>query len=447
VVGFAEDVAPEDFREGDEVFLLRDMTLIVGRSPGTMSRSGEIGDFDRLLSDGRLVLRSRDEEFVVDPGSALSGIRLEPGDSVRFDRNTWIAYEKVERPPSRQYLMNEVPDIGPEHFGGQEATVKKMLRALTGFMADPEKAKAYGHDGRTAILLEGPPGCGKTLLARVGMAYAQRVSGRRCTFSLVKPAEWESPFVGETQRNIRNAFRSMREAVGDGYGAMYLDELDAAGRMRGGLGGHHSDKFLAALLTEIEGFDGQANIALIGATNRADLLEPALEERFSQIRIHVARPDMRGARAIFGIHLPETIPVSPNGARAAATRNEIIDSAVSRLYGQCADNEISVIRFRDGKTRTVFAHELMSGRVIRQICRNAADAALERDIENAGTGLRVEDMDQAVNDAIARLSATISPYNVRAHLSDVPLDADVVAVEPVKRRAANPHRYFNVENN
>ena len=127
----------------------------------------------------------------------------------------------------------------------------------------------------------------------------------------------------------------------------------------------------------------------------------------------------------------------PRGGRLA-------QRAVSRLYSPNAENQLSVIKFRDGKTRTVTAGELMSGRTIEQICRAARQAAFLREVRSKDRGLRVEDIDQAVADAITRLSTLLSPHNVHAYISDLPQDVDVVAVEPVVRRVTHTHRYLNI---
>src|SRR5262249_29067655 len=149
----------------------------------------------------------------------------------------------------------------------------------------------------------------------------------------------------------------------DGFAVLFMDEVEAVGRIRGSAVGHHSDKFLAALLAELDGFSDRTGVAIIAATNRKDLIDPALLAPASDVEITVSRPDLEAARAIFGIHLPESLPFSPNGPLAADTRRAAIETAVSRFYSPNADNELCVLRFRDGKTRTVAGRELASGRV------------------------------------------------------------------------------------
>jgi len=444
VVNLAEGLEAEGFALGDEVFLNAEANLVIGKSAYGAQRVGETALFDRYTDDGRLVVRWRDEELIFDAAGQLDGVELDGGDQLRVDRSAWVAYEKIQRAAGRRYFLSEVPNATPDQVGGQRGPLRTLLSALTTVLVAPEKAKIYGLSGRQSILMVGPPGCGKTLMARVAAYEIARINGRQCRFAVVKPSEWEDPYVGVTQQNIRNCFQALREAAKEGYAILFLDEIESVGRIRGSVVGHHSDRFLAALLAEMDGFDGREGVAIICATNRKGLADPAFLERISDVEIEVNRPDMRGAREIFQIHLPESTPFSPNGKVASETRNEIVERAVSRLYTPNAENELCVIRFRDGKSRTVAAREMISGRTIEQICRAARQAAFLRDVEGGEAGLRVEDIDEAVCGALSRLSTTLSSGNARAYLGDLPQDIDVVAVEPIARRVGRSHRYLNV---
>lgn len=441
VVGLMEAVSLADLALGDEVYLSNDLTALAGKCEAGVLHVGETAAFDRRLADGRLVLRSRDEELVVDAAPCLAIDQLRPGDHVRFDRRTWIAYERLEQTAGRRFLLEEVPDVGVNQVGGQRRALAQLLSALTIRLVERKRAGEYGLTGRQAILLEGPPGCGKTLMARVAAAEVRRHSGRSCKFAVVKPAEWEDPYVGVTQQNIRNCFRMLREAAAEGFAVLFLDEIEAIGRHRGSAVGHHSDKFLAALLAEIDGFEDRTDVAIIAATNRKDLCDAALISRFD-VEITVPRPDMRGAREIFEIHLPASRPFSPNSDSATDTRRQIIERAVARLYSPNGDNEVCEIRFRDGSRRVVRGGELMSGRAIEQICREACQAAFLREVQSGQGGVRCEDMDEAVDATLERFSNMLTRYNAHAYLSDLPQDLDVVAVEPLRRRTRHLHRYL-----
>jgi SpoVK/Ycf46/Vps4 family AAA+-type ATPase len=261
---------------------------------------------------------------------------------------------------------------------------------------------------------------------------------------VVKPGEWEDPFVGVTQQKIRNCFDALRRASEMGMVLLFLDEIETIGRIRGGLAAHHADKFLGALLAEIDGFADRSNVAIITATNRKDLVDPALLERLSDVEISVRRPDMAGAREIFGIHLPKTIPYSSNGTTSGEARQQIIDAAVARFYSPNADNGLCQLRLRDGKTRTIVARELASGRCIEQVCRAARVQAYNRDASGGEAGLRLTDMESALSDAMEKLASTLTRANVHAYISDLPQDVDVVSVEPIIRKVQRSYRYLNL---
>lgn len=428
---------------GDEVLLSNQHNVVMARSPLGPSRFGETASFAHKTADGRLVLRARDEEMVVEPAAALMNCPLKEGDLVRWDKSTWLAQEKLDSSgEGHRYLLNDIETITTDRVGGQDHNLKTLLATLTTILMDPDKAKLYGLTGRRTCLMIGPPGSGKTLLARVVTSEIARMSGKKCRFGVVKPAEWEDPFVGVTERNIRDCFRALREAAQEGIAVLFLDEVETIGRIRGGAVNHHADRFLGALLAELDGFDSRSNVAIISASNRKDLIDPALLERLGETEIVVGRPDMKGAKAIFNIHLPSGVPFNPNHSYAKATRQQIIDTAVSMLYAPNAGNELSVLHFRDNSTRIVHARELVSGRLIEQICREACQLAFLRDVNGGPSGLTVPDMQEAVTSAIKKLSTTLSPHNVHAYLTDLSKDKDVVDIRPLVRKVDRPHRYL-----
>lgn len=444
VVGLADGITLDALTPGDDVFLGPELNVIMRKSPSSISQCGETACFERRISLDRLALQSRDEEIIVEIAESLRNVELQRGDLVRWNKNAWLAFEKIEREVGRQYLLDVVPDVGLDQVGGQDANLDLLRSALTMILIAPEKAGLYGLSGRQTLFMWGPPGCGKTLMAKVVLAELQRLTGRQCRFAVCKPAEWENAYVGKTQENIRHCFQALREAAEDGFAVLFLDEVETIGRIRGSAVGHHSDKFLGALLAEINGFTDRSGVAIVAASNRKDLIDPALLERLSDMEIHVTRPDLRGARAIFRIHLPEVLPYSPNGSAARATREEMIETAVSRLYSPNAENELCTLRFRDGKTRLVTAREMVSGRVIEQVCRAARQAAFLRDVRGGEPGLCVTDIEHAISQAMERLRSTLTVWNVHAYLSDLPQDIDVVSVDPVVRRVTRVHRYLNV---
>jgi proteasome-associated ATPase len=444
VVNLGPEIRIGDLRTGEQVFLNNELNLIAGVSPEGVPRCGELAMFDRRTGPGNLVVKWRDDELVLIPAYPLAGIELQPGDLVRFDRSVWMAWDKVENVPAKEFLLDEVPRLSREMLGGHDAAYEAVLTTLSAVIVKPQLAKRYRLNGRNSILLMGPPGCGKTHMTRIVVSEIARLSGRKARFGVIKPAGWESPYVGETQRAIRATFKSLREAARDGIAILFVDELESICRTRGHFANIHADKALAALLAELDGFEDRTDIAIIAATNRKDLLDPALLTRFAQ-EVEVPRPDQSAAKAILRIHLPQSLPFSPNGELAASTQEEIIETAVSLLYAPNADNALCRLRFRDGKERTVTARELMSGRFLTQVCDNACRQAFVRELRGGEAGVNVADMERAVTEGVQRLRTHLTPKNAHEHLADLPQDVDVVSVEPLVRKVANAKRYLNLD--
>jgi len=194
-------------------------------------------------------------------------------------------------------------------------------------------------------------------------------------------------------------------------------------------------------LTELEGFSQLKNIAIIAATNRRDLLDPALMSRMGT-QIHVRRPGLRSTRAILAEHLSDSLPYHPNGASASATRDEMIDAAVSRLFAANAGNELCTLKFNDGRTRLISAPDLVSGRLLNQICQAAKQAAFHREAAGGQGGIQVSDIDDAVGAALDQLATSLSPRNAHSHLDDLAADEVVVSVVPHVKRIPNRQRYL-----
>ncbi len=444
VVGVFDKVPVDSLTKGCEVLLNRELTAIVGLSPRPCRPTGQIATVVEATAHGNLIIKSQEMDVEVEMAASLKDVPIKAGDRVRWDSSACIAFERVEGSDASQYLLGEVPNVPLDAVGGQEENMAKLLGVLSAVLVEPQKAAEYGLSGRSSVLLVGKPGCGKTLMVRTAVSEIARRAGRTARFFAVKPSEWESCLVGNTEKNIRALFTTLRTSTQDGsLAVLFLDEVDGVGRVRGHAQGHYSDKALNALLAELDGFTGREGVAVVATTNRKDLIDSALLQRLSDHELHVRPPDMKGAKAIFSIHLRPSLPFSPNGTMASATRLELIETAVARIYNPNSPyTELCRLKFRDGKTRMVSARDFACGRLFEQICKAAKLSAYQREVRGGQRGLAVGDIEEAVASAMERLATNVTIHNVRNQLPDLPTDVDVVAVEPIPRRVDRPHRYL-----
>jgi ATP-dependent 26S proteasome regulatory subunit len=436
----SDDLQSLALAAGDAVFLAQDLSLIIGKGHNG-SCVGETATVQRRLSRDRVVIRDRDTDMVIYIAGVLAGKELQPGDQVLWRRDVGMAYEIVPVESTPSFIsLEEILDTPPRPLGGLQDTLRRITSMFTLSFVAPELAARYGvSDFNKSLLFDGPPGTGKTSAARHIAYHVAQKTGVACRFASVNGAELESPWVGETQRNVRQLFQSLNEY--DGPAILYIDEVEAIARHRGEMTGHHSDKFLSQWLTCLDGFKRRDRVAVIASTNRKDLVDPALLERISGVAVHIGRPSRDGAREIFEIYLPESVPFHGNGRAPSATRRGVIDSAVARMFDPNADTDVAVVRFRDGRSRSVAARELVSGRLIEQISQAARQQAFERHAGGGEEGVSHRDIEEAVADAIERLATTLTVRNVRHYVTDLPQDVDVVAVDPVRRKVRR-HRYL-----
>ncbi len=440
LVEVGDDIESHAFAPGDAVFLAQDLSHVIGKGSNG-SCVGETATVQRRLSRDRIVIRDRDTDVVIHVAGALADEELQPGDQVLWRRDVDMAYEIVPVVETPSFInMEEILDTAPRPLGGLQDTLKRITSMFTLSFVSPELAARYGvSDFNKSLLFDGPPGTGKTSAARHIAYHVAQEMGVACRLASVNGAELESPWVGETQRNVRQLFHSLNEY--DGPAILYIDEVEAIARHRGEMTGHHSDKFLSQWLTCLDGFKRRDRVAVIASTNRKDLIDPALLERISGVDVHIGRPSRDGAREIFEIYLPESMPFHGNGATPSATRCAVIDAAVSRMFDPNADTDVAVVRFRDGRSRSIAARELVSGRLIEQISQAARQRAFERHAAGGEEGVSHRDVEEAVADAIERLATTLTVRNVDHYVTDLPQDVDVVAVDPVRRKVRR-HRYL-----
>ena len=447
VVQMGEGVAPEQLAPGDEVFLSHERNFVVAKSSSPSYLTGEVATYSRNTADGRLVLRSRDEEFVVLAKAALRDAGLKAGDGVRISRSAGLAFEKVEASKGDEFFLEATPGDTFHEIGGLDREIEALKRLMTLHMFHSVTAMRYKVPRKRSVLMEGPPGNGKTKVARATCNWLASMSqSGRSHFINVKPGGLNSMWYGATEQRYRDIFRIAREAAAaepEVPVVMFWDEVDAIGGNRGESTHRIDDRMLNAFMAELNGLEDRGNIVILAATNRLDSLDPALLRpgRLGDLVLHFPQPSGKAARAILGRHLPTDIPYAANGAGPAVARELLLDQAVAQLFAQNSDTELANLTLRDGKHRLVRAAELVSGAQLEAIAQAALERACVREAEGGPAGVVSADINDAISDFFLAAPRALTPRNARNYLHDLPQDVDVVRVDIVERRVSHPHRY------
>ena len=395
-VSLHPEIDHDEVDRGSEVVLNESFNVVQARRPEI---TGEVVTIKELLDDGvrALVVGRADEERVCELADALRGVHLRSGDSMRLDMRSNMLLEKLPRPEVEDLLLEEVPDISYADIGGLDEQIEQIADAVELPFLYADLFAEHQLPAPKGILLYGPPGCGKTLIAKaVANSLAKKVAEKtggekgRSYFINIKGPELLNKYVGETERQIRLVFQRAREKSEEGWPVIvFFDEMDSMFRTRGsGISSDMESTIVPQLLAEIDGVEGLRNVIVIGATNREDLIDPAiLRPGRLDVKIKIERPNDVAAVQIFSQYLTDEIPIA-----AGANVPEMIEQTVEAMYRADAANQFLEVTYQNGDKETLYYKDFASGAMIENIVRRAKKLAIKRVIAGGERGVGLQDM-------------------------------------------------------
>lgn len=389
---------------GREVLVNEAMNVIGLRE---YERVGEIVILKEVMGDGdrAVVVGHTDEERVLRLSTGLKAERLRAGDSLLVDVRAGYATEKVPKSEVEELILEEVPDIAYADIGGLGDQIEIIRDAVELPYLHPDLYAEHALLPPKGILLYGPPGCGKTLIAKaVANSLAKKVAERtgqeqaRSFFLNIKGPELLNKYVGETERHIRQIFQRAREKASEGMPVIvFFDEMDSLFRTRGtGVSSDVENTIVPQLLSEIDGVERLDNVIVIGASNREDMIDPAiLRPGRLDVKIKIERPDAEAAQEIFSKYLVPTLPIhaddlAEHGGDASAACSSIIQRAVELMYAESEENRFLEVTYANGDKEILYFKDFNSGAMIENIVARAKKSAIKDFLENAEKGIRVQ---------------------------------------------------------
>ncbi|MBY6541255.1 proteasome ATPase [Rhodococcus sp. BP-349] len=425
------NVDATELRPGQTVRLNEALTIVEACE---FERVGEISSLREILEDGKraLVVGHADEERVVWLATPLQEMaddeapedpdgpsrRLRPGDSLLVDTKAGYAFERIPKAEVEDLVLEEVPDVGYEDIGGLGRQIEQIRDAVELPFLHKDLFREYSLRPPKGVLLYGPPGCGKTLIAKavanslakkIAEARGQDARDAKSYFLNIKGPELLNKFVGETERHIRLIFQRAREKASEGTPVIvFFDEMDSIFRTRGsGVSSDVETTVVPQLLAEIDGVEGLENVIVIGASNREDMIDPAiLRPGRLDVKIKIERPDAESALDIFSKYLDDSLPVNADdlaefgGDRAACIRG-MIERVVERMYAESDDNRFLEVTYANGDKEVLYFKDFNSGAMIQNIVDRAKKYAIKSVLDTGTPGLRVGHLFDSIVDEFA----------------------------------------------
>ncbi len=400
------EVESELLERGQEVVLNESLNVVLARG---LEISGEVVVLKELLADGRraLIVGRADEERVCELAAPVLLEKLRAGDHLLMDGRSGLIVERLPRPEVEELILEEVPDVSYVDVGGLDEQIEQIQDAVELPYLHAELFHEHRLQPPKGILLYGPPGCGKTLIAKaVANSLAKRVAEKtgndktRSYFLNIKGPELLNKYVGETERQIRLIFQRAREKSEEGVPVIvFFDEMDSLFRTRGtGISSDIESTIVPQLLAEIDGVESLKNVIVIGTSNREDLIDPAiLRPGRLDVKIKIERPDEGAAKQIFSRYLITELPldvdeVNRSDGDAPKAVAAMIDNAVGHMYGTDDDNRFLEVTYQNGEKEILFFKDFASGAMIENIVRRAKKLSIKREIAGGVRGIGTDDL-------------------------------------------------------
>ncbi len=410
-VNVSPNVDIEELRPGQEVVLNEALNIVIAQSYETV---GEVVMLKEVLADGEraLVISHADEERIVRLANPLLDQVLRAGDSLLLEPRSGYVYERIPKAEVEELILEEVPDISYHDIGGLSSQIEQIRDAVELPYLHADLFREHQLRPPKGVLLYGPPGCGKTLIAKaVANSLAKKVAEKAAAagdgstkpqegksfFLNIKGPELLNKYVGETERHIRLVFQRAREKASEGMPVIvFFDEMDSIFRTRGsGVSSDVENTIVPQLLSEIDGVEGLENVIVIGASNREDMIDPAiLRPGRLDVKIKIERPDAEAAGDIFSKYMLPELPLHPDdikehGGSVDATVHEMIQRTVERMYSETEENRFLEVTYANGDKEVLYFKDFNSGAMIENIVARAKKMAIKQFLDTGQKGIRV----------------------------------------------------------